>query len=195
MKRFYYILLLSIFPLFECCDQVFTLEGYSDSELGSATINDSTYYQIGSKYVFTPSVVTGLRSSDSLITYQAKLAKKDNSYPTKDASYELCFYILRSDSTNKITDINYKLEPDEGVANIVDDDDYLTVPRKLILSELKRNKIKGTAIVRERGKHFNSYGGDFKITEIYHEGLRCRGTYTLQGENIKINGKFDANLE
>ena len=194
MKRIYYIILLSILPLFECCDKVFTFEGYSDSELGSATINDSTYYQIGSKYIFTPSVVTGLRSSDSLITYQAKLAPKDNGYQTKDASYELCFYI-RNDSTNKITDMNYKLEPDEGVANIVDDDDYLTVPGKRVLSELKRCKIKGTAIVRERGKHFNSYGGDFRITEIYHDGLRCRGIYTLQGGNIKINGKFDANLE
>lgn len=194
MKRFYYILLLAILPLFECCDHVFTFEGYSDSELGSATINDSTYYQIGSKYVFTPSVVTGLRSTDSLITYQVKLAPKGgDGYQTKDASYELRFYI-HSDSTNKITDMNYKLEPVEGVANIVDND-YLTVPGKLVLSELKRCKVKGTAIIRERGKHFNSYGGNFRITEIYHDGLRCRGTYTLKGKDIKINGKFDANLE
>lgn len=91
--------------------------------------------------------------------------------------------------------MNYRLEPDAGVANIVDDDDYLTVSGKLVLSELKRCNIKGTAIVRKRGEHFNSYGGDFRIREIYHDGLRCRGTYTLQGENIKINGKFDANLE
>ena len=35
----------------------------------------------------------------------------------------------------------------------------------------------------------------FYITEIYNDGLRCRGVYTLQGNNVKINGKFDAILE
>ena len=194
MKYMLYILLLPCIFLFEGCDHVFTFEGYSDTELGSATINDSNYYQIGSKYVFSPSAVTGLRSSDSLVIYQVKLTSGSNSGQPQRTSYEICFYMQRCHAKGN-TNVNYKLYPNADIANLVDADDYLTVSSRQILAELKKCNIEGTAIVRRQGEHFRSYGGEFYITEIYNDGLRCRGVYTLQGNNVKINGKFDAILE
>lgn len=186
--------------LFVGCDRVFTFEIEDDNaELGSAIIIDSIYYERGSKYVFSPSAVTGFRGSDSLVTYQAKLTSENNSGQTERTSYEICFYMQRDTAIGKAKK-NYKLYPNESIANLVEADEFLTVspvtvsPGK-ILTELKKSDIEGTAIVRKIGEHFCSCSGEFNITEIYHDGLRCRGTYTLQGNNVNISGKFDAILE